>query len=181
MSPATRPPDLPPASSATVRILGVDPGSRITGWGVIDVTGQRQQVVAHGCIRLGDAPFEQRVRQIFETLQALIGEHGPTEAAVEDVFVSRNAASALKLGQARGAALAAIACLDIPVAAYTPARVKQTIVGTGRADKSQINHMMRALLKLSKPPQADAADALALAVCHAHWRTSAVVVAAGRA
>lgn len=159
----------------------MDPGSRITGWGVIDVDGQRQRVVAHGCIRLGDAPFAHRVRVIFESLQALIREHGPVEAAVEDVFVSRNAASALKLGQARGAALAAIACLDIPVTAYTPTRVKQTIVGTGRADKQQINHMMRAMLKLPSPPQADAADALALAVCHAHWRTSRIVAAAGGA
>ena len=134
--------------------------------------GQRQTAVAWGCIRLGDAPFDQRVRKLFEDLDALLGEHRPQEAALEDVFVNRNAMSALKLGQARGAAMAAIACRDVPIAAYPPARVKQSIVGSGRADKTQVGHMVRALLGVQKPIQTDAADALAIALCHAHWRSS---------
>jgi len=136
------------------------------------VLGQRQTAVAWGCIRLGDAPFDQRVRKLFEDLDALLGEHRPQEAALEDVFVNRNAMSALKLGQARGAAMAAIACRDVPIAAYPPARVKQSIVGSGRADKTQVGHMVRALLGVQKPIQTDAADALAIALCHAHWRSS---------
>lgn len=161
-----------PELSQTIRILGIDPGSRYTGWGVVDVQGQRQRAVAWGCIRLGDAPFDQRVRRIFEDVQGLVQAHGPAEAAIEDVFVSRNAMSALKLGQARGAAMAAIACLEVPIAAYSPARVKQSIVGSGRADKTQIGHMVRALLGINTRIQADAADALAIALCHAHWRAS---------
>lgn len=167
-TPAPRPPKL----AQTVRILGIDPGSRYTGWGVVDVMGQRQSAVGWGCIRLGDAPFEQRVRRIFEEVQALIHEHAPAEAAIEDVFVSRNAMSALKLGQARGSAMAAIACLDVPIAAYPPTRVKQSIVGSGRADKTQVGHMVRALLGVTERIQTDAADALAIALCHAHWRSS---------
>nr|WP_291512584.1 crossover junction endodeoxyribonuclease RuvC [Abyssibacter sp.] len=150
----------------------MDPGSRYTGWGVIDVLGQRQTAVAWGCVRLGDAAFDQRVRKIYESLHDLVGEYRPAEAALEDVFVNRNAMSALKLGQARGAAMAAIACMDVPISAYPPARVKQSIVGNGRADKTQVGHMVRALLGVQKPIQADAADALAIAVCHAHWRSS---------
>lgn len=142
--------------------------------------GQRQTAVAWGCIRLGDAPFDQRVRKLFEDLDALLGEHRPQEAALEDVFVNRNAMSALKLGQARGAAMAAIACRDVPIAAYPPARVKQSIVGSGRADKTQVGHMVRALLGVQKPIQTDAADALAIALCHAHWRSSPAARLAGR-
>lgn len=161
-----------PELGQPIRILGIDPGSRYTGWGVVEVQGQRQAPVAWGCIRLGDAPFDQRVRRIFEEVQGLIRDHGPAEAAIEDVFVSRNAMSALKLGQARGSAMAAIACMDVPIAAYPPARVKQSIVGSGRADKTQIGHMVRALLGINTRIQADAADALAIALCHAHWRAS---------
>lgn len=158
-----------------VRILGIDPGSRITGWGVIETIGphgRKYRHVANGCLRLGGGEFSQRLRSLFEGLQALVADHAPHEVALEDVFLNKNPMSALKLGQARGAAMAAVACLDLPVHAYTPAKVKQSIVGNGRADKTQVNHMVQVLLNLTKAPQADAADALGIAISHAHWRAS---------
>lgn len=160
--------------AGAVRILGIDPGSRVTGWGVIETTGSGRDYthVANGCLRLGDGPFDQRLRTLFEGLQGLVAEHAPQEVALEEVFVNKNVMSALKLGQARGAALVAVASLDLPVHAYTPAKVKQSIVGNGRAEKDQVNHMVRVLLNLSKAPQADAADALGIAISHAHWRAS---------
>ena len=158
--------------TASVRIIGIDPGSRVTGWGIIETSGRDYIHIANGCLRLGDGPFDQRLRALFEGLQALVAEHAPQEAALEDVFMNKNAMSALKLGQARGAALAAVACLHLPVAAYSPAKVKQSIVGNGRAEKEQVNHMVRVLLNLTKAPQADAADALGVAISHAHWRAS---------
>jgi len=156
----------PPAT--LMRIIGVDPGSRFTGVGVIEVTGDRVRCVHHGVIKAGDGEFPQRLGTIFTQLRALVAEHHPDEAAVETVFVSHNAASAIKLGQARGAAVCALIDGGLSVAEYSPRSVKQAIVGRGGADKVQIQHMVRVLLSLQDEPAEDAADALAVALCHHH-------------
>jgi crossover junction endodeoxyribonuclease RuvC len=158
-----------PAAQLCVRVLGLDPGSRRTGFGVIDCHGGALTVVAHGCLNAAAAAPMARLRIIFEGLQALMSEHHPTEVAVERVFVSRNADSALKLGQARGAALCAVPAA-VPVFEYAPRTVKLAVVGSGGAEKFQVAHMIRVLLALAERPGADAADALAVAVCHAHAR-----------
>jgi crossover junction endodeoxyribonuclease RuvC len=152
-----------------VRVLGLDPGSRRTGFGVIDCRGGELTVVAHGCLNVAAAAPTARLRIIFEGLQALVSEHHPAEVAVERVFVSRNADSALKLGQARGAALCAVPAA-VPVFEYAPRAVKLAVVGSGGAEKFQVAHMIRVLLSLAERPGADEADALAVAVCHAHSR-----------
>jgi crossover junction endodeoxyribonuclease RuvC len=164
---------------APLRILGVDPGSRITGYGVIEVQGPRSRWLAHGHIRCGDGAMAGRLLQIFTELGALIREYVPQEAAVESVFVNRNVSSAIVLGQARGAAICALAGAGLSVAEYAPAQVKSSIVGQGRAEKAQVQHMVKALLKLDEAPPADAADALAVALCHAHLRTA--IAGAGKA
>lgn len=151
-----------------MRILGIDPGSRFTGYGVIDVQGDRVRLVAQGVIRAGSGEFTERLGIIFEGIRQVIDEHAPTEVAVETVFVSRNAASALKLGQARGAAVCAAISRGLPVAEYSPRSVKQAIVGRGGADKVQVQHMVCVLLQLGEAPAEDAADALAVALCHQH-------------
>ena len=158
-----------PAAGLCVRVLGLDPGSRRTGFGVIDCHGGELTVVAHGCLDAAAAAPLARLRIIFEGLQALITEHHPAEVAVERVFVNRNADSALKLGQARGAALCALPAA-VPVFEYAPRAVKLAVVGSGAAEKFQVAHMIRALLALREHLAADAADALAVAVCHAHAR-----------
>ncbi len=164
-------PALPRANAprARVRILGLDPGSRRTGYGLIDCVGSGSVHVAHGCVNAGDAAMAERLRAIFEAVEKLIAEHRPDEIAVERVFVKRNVDSALKLGQARGAALSAVP-RGTPVFEYAPRAIKLSIVGFGGADKGQVAHMMRALLSLAGSIAADAADALAVAVCHAHSR-----------
>lgn len=150
------------------RILGIDPGSRITGYGVIELQGPQYRYVDSGCIRAPEGqPLGVRLRAIFEGVDTLIATYHPTAMALEQVFVYRNVDSALKLGQARGVIICAAALADVPVAEYMPTRVKQAVVGTGRASKDQVQHMVSALLKLSATPQADAADALAIALCHA--------------
>ena len=141
----------------------------VTGFGVIDCRGGVLTVVAHGCLDASAAAPLARLRIIFEGLQALMSEHHPAEVAVERVFVSRNADSALKLGQARGAALCAVPAA-VPVFEYAPRAVKLAVVGSGGAEKFQVAHMIRVLLALAELPGADAADALAVAVCHAHGR-----------
>ncbi len=156
----------------TLRILGIDPGSRITGYGVIEVEGPRQRWLAHGHIRCGDGAMTERLLCIFTELGALIGEYAPHEAAVETVFVNRNVSSAIVLGQARGAAICALAGAGLSLAEYAPAQVKSAIVGQGRAEKAQVQHMVKALLKLREAPPADASDALAVALCHAQLRAS---------
>jgi crossover junction endodeoxyribonuclease RuvC len=153
----------------SVRILGLDPGSRRTGFGVIDCRGTVIEVRAHGCLNVAAASPAERLRLIFEGLQGLMSQHVPAEVAVERVFVSRNVASALKLGQARGAALCAVPG-GIPVFEYAPRAIKLALVGSGAAEKFQVAHMVRALLGIAERLTADAADALAVAVCHAHTR-----------
>ena len=150
------------------RIIGIDPGSRITGYGVIDAMPAGSRHVASGCIRVAGDDIAGRLRRIVEGLREVAERHAPAEVAIERVFVSRNVESALKLGQARGAALVALP--DIPVFEYAATRVKQATTGSGKASKSQVQHMVRLLLALPGAPQADEGDALAVALCHAHSR-----------
>ncbi len=152
------------------RILGIDPGSRVTGFGVIDTEGNRTTYVASGCVRVRGDTLPERLGLIFEEVSDLVSSHRPDEIAIEQVFVNRNAASALKLGQARGAALVAGVRSSRPIFEYTPAQVKQAITGKGSAAKAQIQHMVRLLLSLPSAPPEDAADALAVALCHGHTR-----------
>lgn len=154
-------------------ILGIDPGSRLTGYGIIQRHGRQLHYVASGCIRVtGSAaqPFTlaEKLKRIHNSVVELITQFQPDEFAIEQVFMARNPDSALKLGQARGAAIVAAACHDLPVAEYSARSIKQAVVGTGAAEKEQVQHMVMALLNLSKRPQADAADALAVAICHAN-------------
>ena len=151
-----------------MRILGIDPGSRFTGFGIIDVQGENAALVRQGVIRTGKGEFTERLGVIFSELRTLIEEFAPAEVAVETVFVAHNAASALKLGQARGAAVCAAISMGLPVAEYSPRSVKQAIVGRGGADKVQVQHMASVLLRLQETPAEDAADALAVALCHQH-------------
>lgn len=149
------------------RILGIDPGSRKTGFGIIDLIGGKTHYVSSGVIRMNETDsLALRLKVIFDSLTLLIGQHQPDEMAIEQVFMAKNAASALKLGQARGAAIVAAARLEIPVFEYEARKVKQSVVGNGAADKTQVQHMVKTLLKLPAAPQEDAADALAVALCH---------------
>ncbi len=160
------------------RILGIDPGSRATGYGVIEDSGGLRMLAA-GTLRFPrGAALSDRLGRIFAGLQAVIAEHGPEQAVLEQVFMHRNADSALKLGHARGAALTACVQAGLPIAEYTPAGIKQAVVGGGRADKAQVGYMVRALLQLRTQPAEDAADALAAALCHAHHRRSPLAQAA---
>lgn len=160
-------------------ILGVDPGSRITGYGVIRAEGRHIEYIDSGCIRVGEKPMAERLQTIFQSLATLIGEYRPQEFAIEQVFMARNPDSALKLGQARGAAIVSAANSGLAVHEYSARQVKQAVVGKGGADKSQVQHMVQVLLSLSRKPQADAADALAIAMCHAHMSQSILRVASG--
>ncbi len=159
-------------------ILGVDPGSRITGYGIIRTEGRHIHYLDSGCIRLGEKPLAERLQIIFQSLATLIGEYRPHEFAIEQVFMAHNPDSALKLGQARGAAIVSAANSGLPVSEYSARQVKQAVVGKGSADKSQVQHMVQILLGLSRKPQADAADALAIAMCHAHMSQSLARVSA---
>lgn len=154
------------------RILGIDPGSRLTGYGIIEMQGRKAVWVTSGCIRVKSTNLAERLREICEGIQSLLDEFQPHETAIEQVFVHRNPSSALKLGQARGAAMSMVALRSIPVSEYSPTQIKQAIVGLGNAAKTQIQHMTMILLGLSKLPQEDAADALAVALCHAHINQS---------
>jgi crossover junction endodeoxyribonuclease RuvC len=151
------------------RILGIDPGSRITGYGVIESTRGRLRFVSCGVIRTTPrAPFAHRLNEIFDGINEVVQLHGPEIAAVEDVFLSNNPRSALKLGQARGAAIVAAMQNGLAVRDYSARMIKQAVVGYGQAEKNQVQHMVRILLGLSASPSADAADALAVAICHAN-------------
>ena len=156
-------------SMNAIRILGIDPGLRITGFGVIDKVGQRLHYVSSGCIRTDDTlSLPARIKTIVDGVAEVIATHHPQEAAVEKVFVNVNPQSTLLLGQARGAAIAGLVSAHLPVAEYTALQVKQAVVGHGKAAKEQVQEMVVRLLSLSGSPSADAADALACAICHAH-------------
>lgn len=160
-------------------ILGVDPGSRITGYGVIRNTGRQLEYLDSGCIRMGEKPMAERLQIIYQGLASLIDQFRPDEFAIEQVFMARNPDSALKLGQARGVAIVAAANSALPVYEYSARQVKQAVVGKGSADKSQVQHMVQTILTLNRRPQADAADALAIALCHAHMSQSIGRISAG--
>jgi crossover junction endodeoxyribonuclease RuvC len=156
-----------------MRILGIDPGSRFTGFGIIEVNGDRVTPIHQGVIKAGTGEFPQRLGIIFSGIKDLIGEYAPDEMAIETVFVSKNAGSALKLGQARGAAMCAAISMGLSIAEYSPRSIKQAVVGRGGADKVQVQHMITVLLKLKERPVEDAADALAVALCHHHTQQTA--------
>lgn len=158
-------------------ILGIDPGSRITGYGVVRQQGSKFVYLASGCIRLGTDELPERLLRIFNGISEIITQTQPTIFAIEQVFMARNPDSALKLGQARGAAIVAAKHAGLNVYEYSARQVKQAVVGTGAADKAQVQHMVRSLLQLSASPQADAADALAVALCHGHTQQSLVALA----
>ncbi len=152
-----------------MRVLGIDPGSRITGFGVIQVLRNGQlSYVASGCVRIPKGSLAERLKTVYDGVTEIIHTYQPTVLAIEKVFVAVNADSALKLGQARGAAILAGTNHELPVAEYTALQIKRAAVGKGHAEKSQVQHMVRALLNLPAAPQADAADALACAICHAN-------------
>jgi crossover junction endodeoxyribonuclease RuvC len=150
-----------------VRVLGIDPGSARTGYGILDSLGTRLTYVASGVIRTADGDFAGRLCEIFRAVQSIVAEYQPQEVAIERVFVNRNADSALKLGQARGAAICGAAGENASVFEYAPREIKLAVVGSGNAEKAQVQLMMRNILQLRQPVTADAADALAAAVCHA--------------
>lgn len=157
-----------------MRVMGIDPGSNITGWGVVESRGASLHHIASGAIRPPRTDISERLLVIFEKIREAIRDNRPDAIAVEKVFVARNAHSALTLGQARGAALVACGDLCDLVVEYSALEIKQAVVGRGRADKRQVQHMMRVLLGLREAPQADIADALACAVCHInHSRSQA--------
>jgi len=151
-----------------VRILGIDPGLRITGFGVVDKNGARLTYVASGRIRTPDGELALRLKTILDGLGEVITEHQPAEVVIEKVFVNINPGSTLLLGQARGTAICAAVMHGLPVAEYTALQVKQAVVGNGHAQKRQVQEMVRRLLSLAGDPSPDAADALACAICHAH-------------
>ncbi|WP_395341821.1 crossover junction endodeoxyribonuclease RuvC [Ningiella sp. W23] len=155
-------------------ILGIDPGSRITGYGLIKVVANKAEYLASGCIRVQDESLSARLHNVFTGVSEIIRQFSPTEFAIEQVFMAKNADSALKLGQARGAAIVAATNKSLPVAEYSARQIKQSVVGIGAADKTQVQHMVTYLLKLTKTPQADAADALAVALCHLHTEQSLI-------
>jgi crossover junction endodeoxyribonuclease RuvC len=161
-------------------ILGIDPGSRLTGYGVIRIEGTQHHYLASGCVRVHDESLPHRLQQIYNGLKEIIHCYQPTEMAIEQVFMHQNPGAALKLGQARGAAIVATAATAIPVAEYSARQIKQSVVGYGAAKKEQVQHMVCRLLNLSGTPQADAADALAVALCHAQSRQGLVQIVASQ-
>ena len=151
-----------------MRILGIDPGSRTTGYGVIEVSGREAKYVDSGCIRTGGGELPDRLKKIYLGVREITEHYQPQEMAVEQVFMGRNADSALKLGQARASAICAVFDHEIAVFEYAARQIKQALVGKGSADKTQVQHMVKILLKLQGDPQMDASDALAVALCHFH-------------
>jgi crossover junction endodeoxyribonuclease RuvC len=154
-------------SITATRIIGIDPGSRFTGYGIIQVQGNQYKHITSGVIRTGKGEHAERLQIIYQELNTLLIEHVPMVAAVEQVFMQRNVKTALILGQARGAALVALGQHKLNVAEYTARQIKQAVVGYGNAEKLQIQHMVKLLLNLPQAPAEDAADALAVAICHA--------------
>ena len=163
---------------SALRLIGLDPGLRITGWGVIEIDGNRLRHIADGGVRSDDdLPLAQRLAQIYDGLASVIERFRPVEAAVEETFVNVNPVSTLKLGQARGVALLVPARLGLSVAEYPPNVIKKSLVGAGHAAKQQVQMMVRTLLPGAALESADAADALAVAICHAHRRTAGAAIA----
>ncbi|HTR87114.1 MAG TPA: crossover junction endodeoxyribonuclease RuvC [Reyranella sp.] len=161
-----------------MRLIGLDPGLRLTGWGVIDVEGNRLRHVAHGVIKVaGDRSLAERLTELFDGVATVLADHNPVEAAIEETFVNVNPGSTLKLGQARGVVMLAPARAGLPVFEYAANLVKKSVVGAGHADKRQVAMMVGRLLP-GVEATADAADALAVAICHAHHRATARRVAA---
>jgi len=150
------------------RILGIDPGSRITGYGIVDTNGVATRYVASGCLRLGSGAFPARLHEIFLRIGDLVAQYAPDQVAIEQVFVHKNADSALKLGHARAAAICATFAGRPSLHEYAAREIKQAVVGGGGAQKHQVQHMVRAILSLESLPASDEADALAVAICHAH-------------
>lgn len=161
-------------------ILGIDPGSRKTGFGIIQTVGDKSSYIASGIIKVEKYEFSDRLKYIFSDLQQIIEQYSPNIMVVEQVFVANNANSALKLGQARGAAIVAGATADLAIHEYSARQIKQAVVGTGSADKKQVQMMVSRLLNLSTTPQEDAADALAAALCHAHTWHNLIRMAGAR-
>ena len=162
-----------------MRILGIDPGSRVTGFGIVDVAGQQRAYVASGCIKTAGGDLPGRIKLILEGIAEVVATYRPEQTAVEQVFVNVNPASTLLLGQARGAAISALVLAGLPVAEYTALQVKQAVVGNGHAGKEQVSHMVQRLLRLNGAPQSDAADALAVALTHAQHGSGAMRQLAG--
>ncbi len=171
------------APPTAIRILGLDPGLRTTGWGVVTSEGTRLRHVAHGTLTTSaDKPLADRLKQLADGLDAVLAGQRPHEAAVEETFVNRNPTSTLKLGMARGVVLLAPARAGLPVAEYGANHIKKSVVGSGHADKAQVQHMVAMMLAGVDLTSADAADALAVAICHAHHRQTqaAIALAAAR-
>ncbi len=164
------------ANSSTI-ILGIDPGSCITGFGLLQITNRQCRYLASGCIRVKPGDTADRLQQIFLNLEEVIKQYQPTTAAIEQIFMHQNPGSALKLGQARGVAIVALANHNLNVSEYSARQVKQAVVGYGAADKHQVQQMVKSILNLTATPQADAADALAIALCHYHSQQSLVKLA----
>jgi crossover junction endodeoxyribonuclease RuvC len=174
--PAARQPERPDVAVVPAgpwRVLGIDPGSLRTGYGIVDCNARGETHVTSGCVQTRGADLARRLHLIHQRLRELVEQYRPDEVAVESVFMHRNADSALKLGQARGAALTAVVACGAAVYEYAPRAVKLAIVGNGGADKGQVAHMVRVLLAIGESATADESDALAIALCHAHARRSA--------
>ena len=161
-------------------ILGIDPGSRVTGFGLIISNGNKLEYLESGCIKTQGKLLSERLRIIFDELCVVIDCHQPEQVAIEEVFMGKNASSALKLGQARGAAMVACLSFGLDLSEYSARKVKQAVVGAGAADKTQVNHMVKALLKIKDNLPEDAADALAVAICHANTQASLVKMAGAK-
>jgi len=157
-------------TSALVRVMGIDPGSVVTGYGLIESDGARSFHLAHGHIRVKGDNFSEKLGHIHAAIGELITQWKPQEVAIEQVFLSNNPMSALKLGQARGAAITAVVSRSLTVSEYAPRLVKKVVTGSGSADKQQVQTMVRSLLQIVPAIQVDAADGLAIAICHAHSR-----------
>jgi crossover junction endodeoxyribonuclease RuvC len=161
-------------------ILGIDPGSQKTGFGIISHQDGKSEYVTSGIIRLPRLELPERLKIIFDSVTEILEQHCPQQLAIEEVFMARDAKAAIKLGQARGAAIVACVNQSMPVYEYSAKTIKQSVVGTGNADKHQVQHMVKTLLKLPAAPAEDAADALAAALCHAHTHESMIKLAGAR-
>lgn len=157
-----------------IRILGIDPGSRVTGYGIIEQGPKSCRYIASGCIRVKADYFPDRLKQIFDSVLEIIEIYHPEQMAIEQVFLHKNADSALKLGQARGAAICAVQTADLPVFEYAARQVKQALVGKGNAEKTQVQHMVKILLGIQGELQIDASDALGICLCHSHYHQTAL-------